>query len=726
MLLIDVSIWNAVSHYALLAWNVLLVASVSGWMFLWLTLGDRRQFFVERAATLERRLEIFAGLRGLAWGVGVLVIFPNADPTNQLVIALTAVSLMGGSVSGLATLPYAAIAYSGLLGLCMIGSLFLEGGVQMFVLAGLTISFMAFLFVTIVQLHRSFVELVIAELAADEQRHTIAILLKEFEENSSDWLWQTDASSNFVNVGERFVQASGLPKEQLLKMNISDLFCTDSENINVQVCNLGIRRKILSGVSVCMQIEGETRYWSLNASPQWDDDKNFLGYNGVATDITDKYLAERRLLVLAHTDQLTGLVNRARFSEILNETFLGLGEKQTALIILDLDGFKLVNDTFGHPVGDHLLEQLADRLKQCESENVSIARLGGDEFAVLIQDINTPEEAQNTASNLLELFNAPFEISPHNIMIGACAGIALSGAHATTPEELMRYADLALYAAKSDGRGNWHLFETGMLDVVLRRQRMERELVGAIESGELSLLYQPIIDVGTGQVAAYEALLRWNSAEFGAVSPEEFIPVAEECGQIAPIGNWVLQQAMQEASKWPNNVQVCVNVSPAQLHDSKFLGVVVKNLDVNKLLPSQLVVEITEGVFLEASEHISKTLRDLLSLGVGIALDDFGTGYSSLSYLRSFPFSKLKIDKSFVDDIHANPAHIKIIKAIVDLATALGFEVVAEGVETQSQFEELKALNCDFVQGYLFSKPLTAEDISNQGAYPQTHGSLAS
>ena len=726
MLLIDVSMWGAVSSNLLLAWNLLLVASVAGWMVLWLTQRNRKQFSYARMTALERWLELFAGLRGFAWGVGVMLIFPSVDPTHQLVIALTAVSLMGGSVSGLATVPYAALSYSGLLGFGMIAALMLEGGAQMLVLASLTVAFLSFIILTISQLHRSFVEQIIAKLTADEQRQTIAILLKEFEESSSDWLWHTDASAQFIKVGDRFVQASGLPKEQLVKLSMSSLFCADPEKFNAQVCQTGRKREIISGVPVCVQVGGKKRYWSLSASPQWDDDKHFLGYNGVAADITEKYMAEQSLRILAHTDELTGLTNRARFLELLVASFESLPEKQAALIILDLDGFKVVNDTFGHPVGDRLLERLAGRLKGWTGENVCVSRLGGDEFAVLIQDVKTPERAQNAASELLELFEAPFEVFQHSIAIGACAGIALNGTQAATPEKLMKHADLALYAAKADGRGKWHSFETGMLDVVLRRQRMERELASAIDRGEFSLMYQPIIDARTGEVAAYEALLRWNSVVFGNVSPEEFIPVAEESGQIAFIGNWVLQQAAQEATKWPRNIQVCVNVSPAQLHDSKFLSVVVKCLDDNALLPRQLVIEITEGVFLEKSEQISRTLRDLITLGVGIALDDFGTGYSSLSYLRSFPFSKLKIDKSFVDDIHDNPAHIKIIKAIVDLASALGFEVVAEGVETQSQFEELKALNCDFVQGYLFSKPLAATDIGDQGKKPDARGSLAS
>lgn len=544
-----------------------------------------------------------------------------------------------------------------------------------------------------------------AELHSREQQQTIALLLKDFEQNSSDWLWQTDYKDRFKDVSARFAEVSGRTDATLLQTSFAELFGPDPEFLNIYACESIRRREALVDVVVSTEVAGARRFWSLTAEPQDDRQGNFLGYKGVATDVSEELFAEKRLRIMAHTDQLTGVVNRRRFMEQLEDALSKYAPESVALLSVDLTGFKLINDTMGHPVGDGLLVQIAKRLEAWAAPGVTVARLGGDEFAIMVFDIEDEAEVSQLAEELLDLFERAFEVAPHSLLIDACVGFATGDTSACSAIALMTRADLALYAAKADGRGTSRAFEAVMSDDLLRRQQVERALHGAIERGEFSLRYQPIIDGKTGRVQAYEALLRWNSAELGPVSPSEFVPIAEDCGLIVPIGDWVLRAAVVEAAEWPSDIHVCVNVSPAQLRNSRLLSVVVQALDRSGLLPNRLTVEITEGVFLESSEHISRTLHDLLNLGIEVALDDFGTGYSSLSYLRSFPFSKLKIDKSFVADMDSNPANVKIIRAIIEMAGALGFKVIAEGVETEVQLKVLTELECDYLQGFLFAAP---------------------
>jgi len=652
-----------------------------------------------------------AGLRALAWGAGIVLFLPMMDPGRQLMLGMTAGVMLGAEVFGLAALPAAAVLYGGVvtvagsIALVQVGNGPAQGAIM------LLIGLFGYLMVLVRHQARILVTQIKSDRQSGEQQQTISILLKDFEVEGSDWLWQTDASGRFVAVSDRFARAAGLSREQLSAMRFAELFAPDSEFFNISPCNRVRQREPLSGAAVSVQVGGVQRYWSITASPQWGRLGRFCGMRGVAQDITGRLLAERRLQHLAHTDQLTGLINRGRFMEFLTEAFATRPASEIGVITLDLTGFKLVNDTLGHPVGDVLLTQLGMRLRNWGGDAFEVARLGGDEFAILLLDIQNPAEAERLAGEVLGLFEAPFDVPPHSLVIDSSIGIAVGGAHGADAGALMQSADLALYAAKADGRGQKRLFEAGMGDNLLRRKQLEQGLRGAVERGELHLHYQPIFEVATGKVTAYEALLRWMSPTLGSIDTREFIPIAEESGLIVPIGDWVLSQAAQDAATWPSHIQVSVNVSPVQLRNTKLLSMLVQNLDRYGLLPSRLIVEITESVLLEPGSHVMHTLHNLLNLGVEIALDDFGTGYSSLSYLRSFPFSKIKIDESFVEGMESNPANVRIIRAIIDVANALGFDVVAEGVETPMQLAELKALNCKYVQGYLFAPPQSASDL---------------
>jgi diguanylate cyclase (GGDEF)-like protein/PAS domain S-box-containing protein len=432
-----------------------------------------------------------------------------------------------------------------------------------------------------------------------------------------------------------------------------------------------------------------------------------------AMDITERKRAEARIAFMAHHDALTALPNRVLLRERMEEMLARVqrGSGGVAALCIDLDGFKSVNDALGHSFGDLLLQMVARRLQGVAREEDCVARLGGDEFAILVADVATPEQVSAFAQRLLEVIAQPYDLDGHLLSVGGSVGIALAPGDASDADRLLKSADMALYRAKADGRGTFRFFEPDMDARVQARHRLEVDLRAALQSGGLELHYQPLVDLRSGEVTAFEALIRWPHPERGMIPPVEFIPVAEETGLIAPLGAFVLRQACADAARWPRNVKVAINLSPLQFRHGNLLVQVMDALKTSGLSPQRLELEITETLLLEKSEHVLATLHALRALGVRISMDDFGTGYSSLSYLRSFPFDKIKIDRSFVHDLDANADSQAIVRAIVSLGTSLGITITAEGVETESDLARLQAEGCNEGQGYLFSKARPAKEI---------------
>ena len=434
---------------------------------------------------------------------------------------------------------------------------------------------------------------------------------------------------------------------------------------------------------------------------------------GIAEDVTERRAVEARIAHRAHHDPLTDLPNRACFRERLGDAL----ERQhrhaepAAVLCLDLDGFKAVNDTLGHAAGDALLRAVADRLRHCVREEDLVARFGGDEFAILQASAPSPEAAGQLAARLVECLAQPFSIIGQKVVIGASLGIAMLPGDGTTPDLLLNNADLALYQAKAERRGTFRFFEPEMNARIQARRTLERELREALNTGALELFYQPLLNLRENRINACEALLRWRHPERGFVSPAEFIPIAEETGLIAPIGEWVLREACREAATWPGEIKVAVNLSPVQFRQQSLVPAVVSALANAGLDPSRLELEITESVLLADSDANLAVLHRLRNLGVRIAMDDFGTGYSSLSYLRTFPFDKIKIDQSFVRELGVNRHCAAIVRAVAGLGADLGITTVAEGVETAAQRDHLQHEGCDEMQGYLFSRPLPVADL---------------
>jgi diguanylate cyclase (GGDEF)-like protein len=429
-------------------------------------------------------------------------------------------------------------------------------------------------------------------------------------------------------------------------------------------------------------------------------------------DVTESRRREARIAHMAHHDALTDLPNRVLMNERLEVVLARARQGEVAAChLLDLDDFKNINDTLGHPAGDKLLRQVADRLRALVRGTDTIARMGGDEFAILQSGLALPAEATGLAQRVIEVVSEPYDIDGHQVVIGTSIGIAMGPTDGATPDELIRNADLALYRAKGEGRGTFSFFEPEMDGLMQARRAMETDLRKAQAAGEFELLYQPVVNLATDEISGLEALIRWRHPQKGMIPPSDFITLAEEMGLIEPISEWVLQQACTRAAQWPADLKIAVNLSPAQFRRQGLVDTVIGALAASGLPADRLELEITESSLLQNSEATLGMLYQLRELGVRIAMDDFGTGYSSLSYLQSFPFDKIKIDRSFVKDITDGVGSLNIVRAVTAMARGLGMTTTAEGVETPEQLEMIRAEGCTEMQGFLFSKPLSAHAV---------------
>jgi len=436
-----------------------------------------------------------------------------------------------------------------------------------------------------------------------------------------------------------------------------------------------------------------------------------LGGGWVATheDITEQRQSEVKIEYMAHHDALTELANRVLLNERLERTLDR--EEMVAVHHLDLDQFKAVNDTFGHHAGDKLLKIVAERLCGLVRDTDTIARMGGDEFVIVQAPIVDPADATSLAQRVIKLLSEPYDIDGHQAVIGASVGISVGPGDGTSPDKLLRNADLALYRAKGDGRGTFRFFEPVMDLQMQTRRVMEQDLRKALPAGEFELHYQPVVNLASKEISGFEALIRWNHPTKGMISPASFIPLAEEIGFIVPIGEWVIKQACATAAQWPDNLHIAVNISAVQFRNPGLMQVITGALAASGLNPARLEIEITETVLLHNKEATLAVLHQLRALGIRIAMDDFGTGYSSLTYLQSFPFDKIKIDRSFVKDITENSGSLNIVRAVAALANGMGMTATAEGVETNEQLDRIVSEGCTEMQGFLFSRPLPAREI---------------
>ncbi len=437
------------------------------------------------------------------------------------------------------------------------------------------------------------------------------------------------------------------------------------------------------------------------------------GWVSTHEDVTERRRAEERIQHMARHDALTDLPNRALFKERVEAALKRVPRGESlAVLCLDLDRFKNVNDTLGHPAGDALLRMVAARLTECVREGDTIARFGGDEFAIVQIGGEQPQAATILGQRVIDALSEPFTLDGQQVVIGCSVGIALAPADGDDADQLLKNGDMALYRVKSDGRGACRFFEPDMDARMQTRRLLELDLRKALRDGDFELHYQPVVNLDANEVTSFEALLRWRHAERGMISPADFIPLAEEIGLIVPLGEWVLRQACLDAASWPDSIKVAVNLSPAQFKSKRLLESVITALAMSKLPANRLELEITEGVLLDDHDTTLAILHQLRSFGVRIAMDDFGTGYSSLSYLRSFPFDKIKIDSSFIRNISDEESSVAIIRAVTGLSASLGMLTTAEGVETEEQLNRVRAEGCTEVQGFLFSAARPSGEVA--------------
>jgi diguanylate cyclase (GGDEF)-like protein len=542
-------------------------------------------------------------------------------------------------------------------------------------------------------------------------------LIALFEGTGKGWFWETNASGKITYLSAHVPANLNCDMADLLDQDITRMISSDSDaQDGGSQRSLGFylsSRVPFNDVVVKANSKSEEVWWSISGQPIHDDVGRFFGFSGTATDLTEKRRSDVELNRLARFDSLTGLANRAMMQQTLEECLWSAVRRKhrCALFLLDLDRFKAVNDTLGHPAGDTLLRLVALRLKDVIGEHGQVGRLGGDEFQIVFPELSNRDELAELADNVIESLSRPYYIEGHTVTIGASVGIVISDYDDRTASDLVRDGDLALYAAKGAGRGTFRFYSPEMHTHAQERQSLEADLRQALELGQLSMMYQPSINLATEKVSGFEALVRWHHPVRGSVSPAEFIPLAEEAGLINAIGEWVLRTACAEAAKWPSSTRVAVNLSPLQFANANLPALIVNVLAASSLPASRLELEITEGVLLNDDSKVHDMIASLKSLGVKLALDDFGTGYSSLGYLRKVPFNKIKIDQSFVKGASISGSNnTPIIRAIVGLATDLGMETTAEGVETHDELELIRSLGCTQVQGYIYGKPMGPED----------------
>ena len=542
------------------------------------------------------------------------------------------------------------------------------------------------------------------------------LLLQNYEESRQGWFWSTDATGNLTYITDSISEVLGAKSADLIGKPMVSLFRkpVDSEAGARTLPFILTKKMKFNGLEVEAANSADECWLAISGRPHQDKLGNFVGFRGSGVDVT----AQRRMSLdtsrLAMFDSLTGLANRASMAKKLEATLTAYRQQKRtcAVMLVDLDRFKQINDTLGHPAGDSLLKQVADRLLKVVGQSGEVCRLGGDEFQLMLPDCDDRGVLGDLASKIISSLSQPYSVEGNRCIIGASIGVAISPFDGLISEDLVKSADLALYEAKGNGRGRFRFYSKGLQQSAADRRVLEEHLRDAIGKGELELAYQPIVNAKTNTVEGFEALMRWDHPERGPISPALFIPIAEEANLIWDLGQWAIEQACKDAVKWPGKSRVAVNVSPIQFASDLFPAVIDNALAASGLAPARLELEITEGVFMAESNETNAMFQALKSRGVRLALDDFGTGYSSLSYLKTAPFDKIKIDQNFVRGAtEPGSRNGAIIAAIVALAEALGMETTAEGIETLDEFELIRKLNVSHVQGYVYSKAVTSKEL---------------
>ena len=657
-----------------------------------------------------RHATVQGTILGVLWGLAPALWFPDSEPSAQLVIGTVSTGMICAGGFALATVERAAAGYVVALTL---GALFAVLSSSNPYAVVLTVLLAAYAGVVLGCVHftsKLFTRQVLGAIDLEEKGEVIGLLLAEFEQNGSDWLFELDNEGCIIRASQRFHAVTDTGSADAAGSKLEDFLAEGSRSK---------LRKALAAGSAFRDLEfaalsdDGARWWSLTMRPILDSSARRIGWRGVGSDISAAKVAQDRLSYLATTDVVTGLMNRSGFLDAVATACQAQGgmQPQIAIGFLDLDDFKIVNDTLGHQTGDMLLQHVARHIEAASASDIRIARLGGDEFGLLFLDATDRDAVQAAAQRLLDSLCRRHAIDGVPIAVAASIGIVFGPDHANDVRDLLRKADTVLYRAKEAGGGTVMIYDQAMHDATEDRYRLREELAHALDRDELSLVYQPIVDVSTRATVGFEALLRWHHPERGLVPPSTFIPIAEQYGFIRDIGAWIVRQACRDAASWPESTFVSVNVSPSQIADETLPALVAEALETSGLLPRRLELEITETLFLRHEQETLAFLQTIREMGASIALDDFGTGFSSLGYLGRFPIDKLKIDRSFVSGPGTLAQRTAIVQAVIGMARSLGMTTTAEGVEDEASLAWLRLHGCTLAQGYHFARPMRAERV---------------
>ncbi len=664
------------------------------------------------------RATLHAMLLAALWGVLPLLWLQGATVGQQLTIVTLITGMLGAGSFVLSSLPYASLAWVAAISLGSFGALASVGGAASAKVALLLSLYSPIVLIgSLLNWHKA-TALLRSQAQSARQEQMLAVLLQDFEQSAGDALWGTGPDGRLRHASPRLQELLGLQPDEQRPVTLVELLQRRSPAGAEQLSGLMAAGQPFRDLRISINDARGTVHLQMNGKRVTDDSGSFLGWRGVISEVTEKVNSEEKLRQLAHTDSLTGLANRFMLRDTLAR--LIRQDQPLALLTIDLDRFKAVNDNHGHSTGDAVLQAVADRLRACVPPGALLARLGGDEFALVLSAPADITAAPAVAQRLVDTLAEPVELGPRTLRIGASVGLTLREDEPVSLDGLLVQADMAMYAAKEAGRGRWAHYTPLLGEHSRRHLAIEQGLRSALERNEMALHWQAKVDLATRRITGAEALMRWTHPTLGPIGPAEFIPVAEQCGLIDGLGQWALREACRAGTQELAGLTVAVNVSPIQLQNRDFLVQLRETLASSGMDPARLELELTESVFMEDADHALHLLQALRQTGVRLALDDFGTGFSSLSYLRSFPFDTLKIDQAFVAELLSKEHSRAIVRMITELAATLGMRTVTEGVETVAQMQAVRAAGCDEIQGYLVSRPMPLADFPYAFDFEQT------
>jgi len=705
----------------MVGWMLAVLGIAFGWV--WIALRNIAQ--PSSAQYVSSRTQWYSiaqsTLMAVVWAAMSAYLMPMIDDDGRLLLASIITAFICVGSFGLTTLPQAGVAWVVVLCAGMGYGLLASQRDIYQLLAVLLVQYAGIVSAVVLISSRVFLARLQAEAETEKQKQLVDLLLHDFEEHASDWLWETDAQGKLIHVSVRLAEILRKTVNELMGaplLDISNWLRPESSSVDDQNALLELGKYFDGCIPfrahvIPVHVDGNNFWWSLTAKPLFDSRGELTGWRGIGSDVTEARRREREMQQLANFDSLTGLANRHQFRLSLDRALELAGSAPCALLMLDLDNFKAVNDSLGHGFGDRLLQVVAKRLKSRVKESDVLARLGGDEFALICPAVKSISDITGLPATMLDALIEPCYIDGIRMEMRASIGVALAPQDGLSAEALLKCADMALYAAKEAGRNTVCFYDAGMDERARHRITLQNDLANALQLNQFELHYQPQIDLNSNRITGFEALLRWRHPERGLVSPAEFIPVAEETGLIVAIGKWVLNAAMDQSLLWSGDFVIAVNLSAVQFRSGSVVEDVAEALSRTGLPPQRLELEITESSLVQDSNAARETLKALRDMSVRIALDDFGTGYSSLAYLRIFPLDRLKIDRSFVnvlDDKESSESHA-IVRTIIHLAVALNLQTTAEGVETETQRDTLREKGCRDMQGFLVSRPLPADKV---------------